>query len=98
MTPITTSGRNSLCLQKLPTYPTYQTVEQLIVHEKKGNCVPVYVELSADLITPCMAYLRLAENSKYSFLLESVVGGENVSRYSFIGAGEMASFDGWVLC
>lgn len=72
--------------QKLPAYPTYQTVEQLIVHEKKGNCVPVYVELSADLITPCMAYLRLAEDSEYSFLLESVVGGENISRYSFIGA------------
>ena len=45
-----------------------------------------------------MAYLRLAENSKYSFLLESVVGGENVSRYSFIGAGEMASFGRWVPC
>ncbi|KAJ3562176.1 hypothetical protein NP233_g9742 [Leucocoprinus birnbaumii] len=72
--------------QKLPAYPSYQAVEQLIVHEKKGNCVPVYVELPADLITPCMAYLRVAKDSKYSFLLESVVGGENVARYSFIGA------------
>lgn len=34
-----------------------------------------------------MAYLRIAKDSKYSFLLESVVGGENVARYSFIGAG-----------
>ncbi|KAF8061545.1 ADC synthase [Lyophyllum atratum] len=33
-----------------------------------------------------MAYLRIAKDSKYSFLLESVIGGENVARYSFIGA------------
>jgi anthranilate synthase component 1 len=66
------------------------TVEQLILHEKRGNCVPVYVEVPADLITPCMAYLRIAKDSKYSFLLESVVGGENIARYSFIGAGEFA--------
>jgi anthranilate synthase component 1 len=37
-----------------------------------------------------MAYLRVAKDSKYSFLLESVVGGENVARYSFIGAGELS--------
>ena len=97
MTPIIISGHDSPRLQKLTAYPTYQTVEQLIVHEKKGNCVPVYVELSADLITPCMAYLRLAEDSEYSFLLESVVGGENISRYSFIGAGETGSLAGWVM-
>jgi anthranilate synthase component 1 len=77
--------------QKLPAYPSYQTVEELIIQEKKGNCVPVYVELPADLITPCMAYLRVAKDSKYSFLLESVVGGENVARYSFIGAGTISA-------
>jgi anthranilate synthase component I len=47
----------------------------------------VYVELPADLITPCMAYLRIAKDSKYSFLLESVIAGENLGRYSFIGSG-----------
>ncbi|KAF9009379.1 ADC synthase [Cyathus striatus] len=72
--------------QKLTAYPSLATVEQLIVHEKRGNCIPVYVELPADLVTPCMAYLRIAKDSKYSFLLESVVGGESVARYSFIGA------------
>jgi len=50
--------------------------------------VPIYVELPADLMTPCMAYLRIAKDSKYSFLLESVIAGENVARYSFIGSGE----------
>ncbi|KAF8352329.1 ADC synthase [Amanita rubescens] len=72
--------------QKLPAYPSLATVEQLIIREKRGNCVPVYVELPADLITPCMAYLRIAKDSKYSFLLESVLDGEHVARYSFIGA------------
>ena len=64
-------------------------MEQLILREKRGNCIPVYVELPADLITPCMAYLRIAKDSKYSFLLESVLNGESIARYSFIGAGNV---------
>ncbi|THG98578.1 hypothetical protein EW026_g3631 [Hermanssonia centrifuga] len=72
--------------QKLPAYPPLSTVEQLILKEKRGNCVPIYVELPGDLLTPCTAYLRIAKDSKYSFLLESVVNGENVGRYSFVGA------------
>ncbi|KZT11538.1 anthranilate synthase component [Laetiporus sulphureus 93-53] len=72
--------------QKLPAYPPLATVEQIILNEKRGNCVPVYVELPGDLLTPCVAYLRIAKDSKYSFLLESVVAGENLARYSFIGA------------
>ncbi|KZV69669.1 anthranilate synthase component [Peniophora sp. CONT] len=72
--------------QKLPAFPSYEAVERLILQEKRGNCVPVFVQLPADLITPVIAYLRIAQNSKYSFLLESVIAGENVARYSFIGA------------
>lgn len=73
-------------VQSLPAYPPLETVEQLIAEEKQGNCVPIYVELPADLITPCMAYLRIAKDSKYSFLLESGISGESIGRYSFIGA------------
>ncbi|KAI0818918.1 anthranilate synthase component [Irpex lacteus] len=72
--------------QKLPAYPSLATVEQLIVKEKRGNCIPVYVELPGELLTPCTAYLKIAKDSKYSFLLESVESGENLGRYSFIGA------------
>ena len=75
-------------LKELPAHPSLATVEQLVLNDKRGNCVPVYVQLPADLITPCMAYLRIAKDSKYSFLLESVIGGESVSRYSFIGSGQ----------
>ena len=76
-----------LLLQRLPAYPPLSLVEKLIFTEKRGNCVPVFVELPGDLLTPCTAYLRIAKDSKYSFLLESVVNGENLARYSFIGAG-----------
>ncbi|KAI9508837.1 anthranilate synthase component [Russula earlei] len=72
--------------QALPAVPSLDDIERLIFHEKRGNCVPVYIQLPADLITPVIAYLRIAHNSKYSFLLESVLAGENVARYSFIGA------------
>ena len=51
-----------------------------------GNLVPVYETYTADLLTPVGAYLRLAHNAKYSFLLESVEGGENIARYTFTGA------------
>jgi len=66
--------------------PPLEDIERWIFQEKRGNCVPVYIQLPADLITPVIAYLRIANNSKYSFLLESVLSGENIVRYSFIGA------------
>ncbi len=48
------------------------------------NRIPVVLELFADLDTPLSVYLKLA-NQPYSYLLESVVGGERFGRYSFIG-------------
>ncbi|MBI1845848.1 MAG: anthranilate synthase component I [Candidatus Rokubacteria bacterium] len=50
----------------------------------QGNLVPVFAELPADLDTPLSAYLRLRPGP-YSFLLESVEGGEKWARYSFLG-------------
>ena len=47
--------------------------------------IPVYKRLSADLLTPVSAYLILRKESRYSFLLESVEGGEKLARYSFLG-------------
>jgi len=46
--------------------------------------VPVLAEARADLYTPLAVYLKLA-GGPYSYLLESVVGGERFGRYSFIG-------------
>ena len=52
------------------------------------NRIPLMVEAFADLETPLSLYLKLAhsrDGGRYSFLLESVVGGERFGRYSFIG-------------
>jgi anthranilate synthase component 1 len=51
----------------------------------QGNFCPVYAEIMADLETPVSAFLKVARGP-YSFLLESVEGGQRVARYSFIGA------------
>ena len=48
------------------------------------NRIPLVRELSGDLETPLSVYLKLA-NAPYTYLLESVVGGERFGRYSFIG-------------
>jgi anthranilate synthase component I len=51
----------------------------------QGNVIPVYRELLADLDTPISAFLKV-DSGEYSYLLESVEGGENVGRYSFLGS------------
>ena len=48
------------------------------------NRIPLVLESFADLDTPLSLYLKLAQQ-RYTFLLESVVGGERFGRYSFIG-------------
>ena len=47
--------------------------------------VPVHTRRSADLLTPVSAYLALQQEAPYSFLFESVEGGEKLARYSFLG-------------
>ncbi|MFZ3064314.1 MAG: anthranilate synthase component I [Nitrospirota bacterium] len=61
--------------------PSY---EDFCKKAKKGNLVPVYKEILADLETPVSAFLKIDDN-KYSYLLESVEGGEKWGRYSFLG-------------
>lgn len=52
---------------------------------KKYNLIPVYEVITADLLTPVLAYLKIRENGKQNFLLESVEGSSGMARYSFIG-------------
>ena len=63
--------------------PDFKTFSRL---SREGDLVPVHDTFTADLLTPVGAHLRVAHNSKYSFLLESVEGGENIARYTFTGA------------
>ncbi|HRG55443.1 MAG TPA: chorismate-binding protein, partial [Lacunisphaera sp.] len=60
------------------------TREEFLRLSKQGNVVPVRADLLADLETPVSAYAKLRGHGP-AFLLESVEGGENVSRFSFIG-------------
>jgi anthranilate synthase component 1 len=62
------------------------SLEEVIALAKRSdnNLVPVYRDVPADLETPVSAFLKVARGD-YSFLLESVEGGERLARYSFIG-------------
>ncbi len=53
---------------------------------RKGNLIPVYLEMPADVETPVSAFLKIAGRAHRAFLLESVENGEQVGRYSFLGA------------
>ncbi len=70
-------------------YPDFSQFSQLAT---QGNFVPVYQSWVADLETPVSAWYKLCAGEPYSFLLESVEGGENIGRYSLLGADPV-----WVL-
>lgn len=60
------------------------TKEEFIKLAESGNLIPVYKEIVADLETPVSTFLK-TEKGEYSYLLESVEGGEKIARYSFLG-------------
>src|SRR6476659_7609081 len=62
----------------------HPTREAFLSLAAQGNVIPVYADLMADFETPVSAYAKLKDAGP-SYLLESVEGGENLSRYSFIG-------------
>jgi anthranilate synthase component 1 len=62
----------------------HPTREAFLGLAAQGNVIPVCADLMPDYETPVSAYAKL-KNAGPSFLLESVEGGENLSRYSFIG-------------
>jgi len=72
-------------MNQLNIRPSFDEIVEM-VNNKKGNTIPVYQEMSADMLTPVSAYLKISNGKNYSFMLESIEGGEQISRYSFIGA------------
>jgi anthranilate synthase component I len=71
-----------------PAFPDFAEFKRLA---RRGNVVPVTAAVVADLVSPVAAYLKLAKPSRerpnaYSFLLESVEGGERVARYTYFGS------------
>jgi len=59
--------------------------EDFVELSKRGNIIPVFKAVTADLLTPVLAYLKIESDVPYAFLLESVEGGEKIARYSFLG-------------
>ncbi len=65
--------------------PEINEIKQKLYSSGKKTFVPLWAEFIADLETPVSAYNKIAAGEKYSYLLESVEGGESMGRYSFIG-------------
>lgn len=63
----------------------HPSLEEFRDKAARGNLIPVYRELLADMLTPVSALMRI-DTGDYSFLLESIQGGEKWARYSFLGA------------
>jgi anthranilate synthase component I len=61
---------------------------------REHTVVPVYRQLIGDTLTPVSAFCKVQEGD-WSFLFESVVGGERIGRYSFVGAGPFLRFQAW---
>lgn len=69
----------------------YPDKREFIKLAKSGNLIPVYREILTDFETPLSAYTKI-DNGDYSFLLESVEGGEVLARYSFLGSNPALVF------
>jgi anthranilate synthase component 1 len=63
-------------------FPEFESFQQLAAG---GDLVPVYRQLVSDTLTPVSAYCRIQQGA-CAFLFESVIGGERIGRYSFLGA------------
>ncbi|HLO85704.1 MAG TPA: anthranilate synthase component I [Nostocaceae cyanobacterium] len=70
-------------------FPDFSQFQELAA---QGNFVPVYQEWIADLDTPVSAWYKVCAGQPYSFLLESVEGGEKIGRYSLLGCDPL-----WIL-
>ncbi|MEQ9408351.1 MAG: anthranilate synthase component I [Fuerstiella sp.] len=69
-------------------------VDKFEHYASQARFVPVFRQLTSDTLTPVTAWQRLSEGD-WSFLFESVVGGEKIGRYSFVGSKPFLSITSW---
>src|ERR1700761_710014 len=67
------------------------TFDEFTALARDASLVPVYRQLIGDTLTPVSAF-RKVEEGDWSFLFESVIGGERMGRYSFLGSGPFLRF------
>ncbi len=73
----------------MKVYPAW---EEFLSLGQNYNLIPVYSEILADMDTPVSAYCKVAAGESFSFLLESVEGGERWASHSFIGMNPLRVF------
>ena len=72
----------------MPHFPSF---DEFRAFARTHTAVPVYRRLTGDTLTPVTAFGKIQEGH-WSFLFESVVGGERLGRYSFLGSGPFLLF------
>src|SRR6202790_3530537 len=70
------------------------SLEEFVELARHASVVPVYRQLIGDTLTPVTAFCKIQEGD-WSFLFESVIGGERLGRYSFLGSGPFVRFQAW---
>ena len=70
----------------------YTSLNEIKAMAGRGNVVPVCGSILADTETPVTVWMKLFADTKHSFLLESVTGGDKVARYSFLGGNPFVTF------
>jgi anthranilate synthase component 1 len=71
--------------------PTFEEFARLA---RGASLVPIFRQLIGDTLTPVNAFCKV-DDGDWSFLFESVVGGERVGRYSFLGSGPFLHFEAY---
>jgi len=69
--------------------PSFEDFSRLV---GSASCIPVYRQLTGDGLTPVSAFRRI-ERAAPSFLFESVIGGEKIGRFSFLGSEPFLMFE-----
>src|SRR3989442_10650269 len=70
------------------------TFDEFVALAQNASLVPVYRQLVGDTLTPVSAFCKIQEG-EWSFLFESVIGGERVGRYSFLGSNPFLRFQAY---
>ena len=78
--------------KQLSTRKFSPSLDEFRAKAREGNLIPVLTEVLADTETPVSAFYKVAYGRDYGFLLESVEGGEQLARYSFLGSDPLLVF------
>jgi anthranilate synthase component I len=74
--------------------PEFADFEKLVAGcAVRPNVAPIFATLPAAFLTPSAAYLKISKGSSHSFLFESIVGGTQLGRYSWVGANPYHIFE-----